>query len=104
MAIGVWQLAPENFPEYHEWLMEGEKPPNITKAKNRAMELAGFEVLTDRKRQGDVSRSMALHCSYLRNLKSGLPVLLLTNGAIRGVPEESEKLFELLRIRLEIEP
>ncbi|MEM8946469.1 MAG: vitamin K epoxide reductase family protein [Planctomycetota bacterium] len=104
LAIGVWKLAPEQYPEFHHWLLESEKAPSVTKAKRRARSIAGNEVLIDKDVRADTSRRLASQCSKFGRLNSGLPILLLPNGALRGVPDESEELFEYLEGKLDIQP
>ena len=103
LAIGVWKLAPEKFEEYHDWLLESEKVPNVAKARRRAIQLAGNKVLLDKKVKAETGKRLTKQATMLRRLKTGLPVLLLENGALRGVPKESEKLFEYLESKLGVE-
>ncbi len=104
LAIGVWKLAPEKFPEFHNWLLESEKPPSVVKARKRAMRLVGNEILLDKSAKTETIKLLATQAESLKQLKTGLPVLLLQNGALRGVPEESAKLFEYLEAKLGVEP
>jgi len=100
LAIGVWKLAPEKFAEFHDWLLATEKPPNISQAKNRAIRLVGTSILTDKKLKAEVTRRLGQQVANLSRIKVGLPVLLHTGGAMRGVPEKSEKLFAYLESKL----
>lgn len=104
LAIGVWKLAPKKFPEFHNWLMEGEKPPLITKAKARAIELVGPDILTDSKNKAEIGRRLGQQCTTLNRLNSGLPLLLFTQGALRGVPKTNEQWFEYLEEKLGLNP
>lgn len=103
LAIGVWKLAPEKFSDFHHWLLESEKPPSVIKARKRARDLVGNEIF-DSELKADASRRLADQATSFSRLKSGLPILLLQNGALRGVPESNEKLFEYLETKLGIEP
>jgi protein-disulfide isomerase len=104
LAIGVWNLAPEEFPAFHDWLLTGEKPPSPTEARQRALRLVGEAVLLDKQVKADIKRRLAEQATVFKSLRSGLPILLFADGALRGVPEESEKLFEYLETKLGIEP
>ncbi len=104
LAIGVWKLVPEKFPEYHHWLLESEKIPNIARARLKALDLAGEAILLDKRIKSDISKRLAKQSMTLKGLNSGLPVLLFENGALRGVPDESQKLFDYLETTLGVEP
>jgi protein-disulfide isomerase len=104
LAIGVWNLAPEEFPAFHDWLLTGEMPPSPTEARQRALRLVGEAVLLDKQVKADIQRRLAAQATVFKSLRSGLPILLFADGALRGVPEESEKLFEYLETKLGIEP
>lgn len=103
LALGIWNLAPRKFPEFHDWLLESEKPPNIAKARARALKLAGSAIF-DKKSKAEIGKVLNKQAADLQRLKVGLPVVLFQNGALRGVPEDSEKLFEYLESTLGVEP
>ena len=104
LAIGVWELAPEKFAEFHDFLLESERPPNVSKARRRALSLVGEEILLDKKVKAEIKKRISLQSPALKRLKSGLPVLLFPNGALRGVPKESQKLFDYLEGKLGVTP
>ncbi len=84
LAMGVWQLAPEEFPEFHNWLMESEKP-------KRALRIAGDAVLIDDLLKADLGRRITDQCGVLQRLKLGLPTLLTEQNIIKGVPGSSKE-------------
>ncbi len=104
LAVGVWKLAPEKFAAYHDWLLKSEKPPGIYEARTRAISLVGTQILLNKRMQADTNRRLASQSATLRAIRVGLPILLLTNGALRGVPEQEQKLFDYLESKLGIEP
>ncbi|NOZ41342.1 MAG: thioredoxin domain-containing protein [Planctomycetes bacterium] len=103
LAIGVWKLAPEKFPEYHHWLLESEKIPNIVKARRQAIRLVGEAILLEKKVKAETTKRLAKQATTFNRLNSGLPVLLFADGALRGVPDESQQLFDYLEATLGIE-
>ena len=103
LAIGVWKLSPEKFHEFHAWLLAEEKPPSVVKARQRAMRLVGSEVLLDKKVKAETTRRLAKQSTMIKRLKTGLPILLLENGALRGVPNESQKIFDYFEKTLGVE-
>ena len=103
LAIGVWDLAPNKFSDFHDWLLESEKPPNITKARNRALRLVGADIF-DTKIKADISERLTKQTLTLKLLTGGLPVMLFTDGLIRGVPDRNETLFNYLESNLGVQP
>jgi len=104
LAIGVSVLAPEKFSEFHEWLMESEKPPSRGEARRRAMDLAGEEVLLDNTLQADTSKKVLKQCDAFKALNSGLPMLLTERGIIRGLPKGEQQWFEVLEKQFGLKP
>ncbi len=104
LAIGVWKLSPEKFSAFHHWLLESEKPPNIFKARQRAVELVGNEILLNQDLKSEGRTRLAEQSSTLKRLNTGLPILLFVNGALRGVPDHDKKLFDYLEAKLGVEP
>jgi len=101
LAIGVWKLAPDRFLEFHNWLMEGEKPPSILEASMRAVSIAGEDVLVDKSLQNETSQRISQQCDVLNRLKTGLPVLLTEQGTmIQGIPENEQEWAEFIEGKL----
>jgi len=91
LAIGVWKLAPREFPEYHSWLMKSEKPPSVYEARERAFNIAGDAVLIDDSLKTDLSRRLNEQCYAAHRLKTGLPVLLTEQSVIKGIPSTDKQ-------------
>ncbi len=104
LAIGVSVLAPDKFPEFHDWLMESERPPSPGKARRRAMELAGEGVLLDLEIRAETSKKILEQCDTFKATNSGLPILLTEKGIIRGMPENERQWFEILEKQFDIKP
>lgn len=104
MALGIWELDREKFAEYHEWLMEEEKPPTTGEAKRRAMDLVGEEVLIDDSLQAAAFRNFAGNSQELQNLQTGLPVIVTQKGRVRGIPNTKDEWFDFLEKLLDIKP
>jgi hypothetical protein len=97
-------LAPKQFAEYHDWLLEGRLPPPLGKAKQRAMELAGNKVLLDEKLKSTITSRLRRQCDDWQELNSGLPILLFGESAVNGGGKTDEELFGTLEERLGIDP
>ncbi|TWT78180.1 Vitamin K epoxide reductase family protein [Posidoniimonas polymericola] len=96
LAISVWLRKPEEFQAYHYWLMEGEEPPRITKARVRATEIIGDEVLVGAELRGQVAERIRAQCQALTSLSGGLPVMLFQDSAVQGVPKNEQIFTDLL--------
>jgi len=104
LSIGVWKLAPHKFVQFHNWLLESEKPPSVFEARQQAMRLAGEAVLLDENLKADSFRSFAGNSDEVQRMNSGLPVLLTEFGVIRGVPNSEQEWFQFLEKLLDIKP
>lgn len=101
LAIGVWKLAPEKFEEFHNWLMEDEKPPSVVQARKRALSLVGEDILLDDALNAEIGRRISKQCAALQRLKIGLPILFSTKGYIRGIPDSTEQWLSLIAKKLD---
>ena len=104
LALSIWKLNREKFAEYHEWLMEEEKPPSLFNAKRRAIQLVGTKVLLDESLQADSFRNIAGNIEDMNKLQSGLPIFLTERGVVRGAPTSEGDWFEFLEKHLNMVP
>lgn len=104
LAISVWKLNPEKFSEFHNWLMAGEKAPAVYKARQKAMELVGNEVLLDKSLGVEANRRVKTHVEEMKKLNSGLPILVSEKGIIRGVPKSENEWFGFFEKTLGLQP
>lgn len=104
LAISVWKLNPKKFPEFHNWLMEGEKAPAVYKARQKAMELVGDQVLLDKSLGVEANRRVTQHVEEMKKLNSGLPILVSEKGIIRGIPGSEKEWFGFFEDTLGLEP
>lgn len=96
LAMGVARLAPKEFPEFHDWLMDGERPPSPGQVRRRALALAGEEVLINETIQSETLQRITEHCNIFHEAKAGLPMVLTNRGVIKGIPKESEQWFQVM--------
>lgn len=104
LAYRVWKLKPEAFAEYHAWLMEGEKPPRIREARERALKLAGSPVLLDKNLEAEVGRQLTRQAEMAFQLRGGLPMVLTPKGTFRSFPEDASEWFQFLETEFQIQP
>ncbi|MCO6043423.1 thioredoxin domain-containing protein [Aeoliella sp. ICT_H6.2] len=104
LAMAVWQFAPDKFAEYHNWLLEGNHPPPLGRARQRAISLAGERVVLDTKLKSKISDRLRKHGAEWAALKTGLPLLLFSDSAVTGGGKSNEELFKTLESKLGIQP
>lgn len=104
LSIGVWKVNRAKFVEYHEWLMESEKPPPLYDAKRYAIKLAGTKVLLDKSLHAESFRNIAGNSDDMKRINTGLPVFLVEPGIIRGVHETEDEWFQFLEKHLNLTP
>lgn len=104
LAIGVWQLAPDEFPAFHDWLMTGSRAPAIADAKKRALEIAGDRLLLDDKLKSQLTERLRRQAGDWHTLKAGLPLLLFSDSAMSGAGVGEAEVFRLLEEKLGVVP
>lgn len=104
LAYGVWKLNPKKFPEFHDWLMTGEKAPPLHEVKSKAMALVGSNVLTDKAIEVESKRRVAEHSADMEALKTGLPILIFEGGVIKGLPGSDNEWYQMLENRFGVKP
>lgn len=100
LAIGVWLLEQEKFNQFHNYLMTGEKPPNVYEARQRARELVGDELFLDEALQGELTKRLRSQTDSWFVLKQGLPIIMLDRGYVRGTPQTESQWFSFLEDNL----
>ena len=104
LALNIWKLDREKFAEYHNWLMESEKPPTLSAAKTHALRLVGKEVLLDQTLAADSLRNVAGNSDDFTELQAGLPIILSEHSKLIGIPKSESEWFEFLEELLPIQP
>jgi hypothetical protein len=101
LALALWQAAPEKFPEFHEYLMTGERPPPLSDARARAEEIVGEDVLEKIwEDEGWFEKRFAQTSALYRFLSSRNDVMpkLLLGGAsmLNGTAKDPETFVEIM--------
>lgn len=104
LAFGVWKLAPEKFPEFHDWLMTGDKAPPLHEVKSKAIDLVGTKVLTDKSIEIESKQRVAEYARDMEALKIGLPILVFDGGVIKGRPTSDQEWFQMMEQRFGLKP
>jgi protein-disulfide isomerase len=94
-AMALWVAAPDQFPEFHKWLLLTEPIPPLDLARERAIELAGAEAFQQALQHRRIDASIERGVELYRNLRRGaMPKLLVGDRMIQGAPNSAEKLYE----------
>ena len=102
LALAVWHENPLKFPEFHDWLMEEEKPPPLSVAKSQAMKLVGWRVVSDGVSSDPVKEMLEVnHKSFGEKIKR-VPVLLVGDFMAVGIPKESVDFDRLFQAKLDL--
>ncbi|MCA9248530.1 MAG: vitamin K epoxide reductase family protein [Planctomycetales bacterium] len=104
LAIAVWKYAPEAFPAFHEFLMQGERPPEPEAARTRARLLLGAE----RVEAARASRSIAQHIekcvdAYILLGSGSVPKLVIHDATMTGEARSGDELLQIVRDHLGID-
>ena len=97
LAIAVWKTKREEFPSYHDWLMERTEPPSLQEATAEASRRlgVGHERLQDAMNSKDTTRRIKIYTSLFsmvkrQNAKINLPLQLIGRHYVVGVPDNEE--------------
>ena len=104
LAYSVWQLAPEKFPEFHNWLMAGRSPRSVSEARQRAMSLVGERVLLDDGLKRDIFDQIGVQCEGWSKIDKTLPLVVFPEAATRGVADTDREVFDMFEQKLGIQP
>lgn len=103
LALAVWELAPDQFADYHNWLMNGRAVPSIGQARQRAMRLVGDQVLLNNTTRDKNTERLRAQCDNWNEIAKSLPVLVFPNSAVVGGGKSNEELFAMLEQKLGLE-
>lgn len=102
LGVAVWRVAPDRFAEFHNWMMEGETAPTLDDALNHAVTIVDPLRLKAAVNDAQVTDRIKLYCQVYaamrrQNDKVGLPIQLLGNRPVVGVPDTREEAVQLYR-------
>jgi hypothetical protein len=100
LSLAVWNLRPDQFSNYHAYLMTGPRPPSVAEATAQAQRLVGEHELREALADDVINRQIAAHVGLWRGLNEtagplGLPVLQAGPQLSSGVVDR-RALAELL--------
>ncbi|MGI9457116.1 MAG: vitamin K epoxide reductase family protein [Aeoliella sp.] len=104
-GMAVWLAAPEQFGDFHEWLILTEPMPTLSAARARAENLVGSSDYGTALKDARIDRLLARGVDLYRLQEQGpMPKLIVGNRFINGAPRSSEALFEALESISPIRP
>ncbi len=103
LALSVWQLAPESFAEYHNWLFTAK--PTVVAARQRAETIVNPETLSKYLAGTHVSRFLAAHANILQQAGGApLPRIESESFSLKGKTNHASDLFRTLEEQLGMTP
>jgi hypothetical protein len=107
-ALAVWKADPTKFEQYHNRLMEGDRPPSLDAARQYGEELVGkepFTNLNDPATERRIEEAVALYrlLSPSRE-ESAIPKLILPEHVVHGEIQPLQHMYDVLESHLNIKP
>ena len=96
VAISVWLVKPEKFPEFHHWMMQGDTAPPVGNAMARARALVGpkFDTMYNSARPAKYLRANIK--IYKMAGKGQIPKLLLKKTSLVGKTTSADVIKNLV--------
>lgn len=111
LALAVWRIDPEKFEEFHDWLLEAERPPEVREATKYAVRLVGQDRLDAELLDARLNDASAIHQridDYARLYQQTggriLPKMVAGKLLIQGQGANAQEIFGLLERALGIKP
>ena len=105
LADAVWWHRREKFAEFHDWLLEGPRPPAIDQVRRHVLELIGEERFAAAKTDRSY-RARLLRCivAYDQCRKGRIPKIIIADKVASGAILYPDDLYDLIESNLSIEP
>ena len=103
LALAVLSVDDDKFGEFHDWLMESESPPPFDEAYRHAARLVDPERLETEQQSDRVRRRLQTYTQLYEKIQR-LPVLIIGNGIMVGVPANAKEFYGVLEKRLGMHP
>jgi uncharacterized membrane protein/protein-disulfide isomerase len=99
LALAVWEVDPEAFHEYHDWLMEPQFPPSLQDAERKATEMLDEQLLKVAINGDKVEARLQAHFRLFRRV-GRFPAMIVGDEIVIGVPKSAADLSDILEKRL----
>ncbi len=105
LALAVWMSDQSKFEEFHNWLFSMPRPPLVTDATARAVELIGQEALDRARTSPELARRREFYVEFFHTVGGGgLPKLFTDRHVIKGEPRQTQEFFDVLEGLLKVVP
>jgi uncharacterized membrane protein/protein-disulfide isomerase len=104
-ALAVWKADPASFEQFHNRLMEGDRPPPLEQAREYAEELVTPSSFAAALADPSVEKHIQDSVQLYRDAGAGpIPKLILPKAMISGEIHPLQHMFEVLESHLDIKP
>jgi protein-disulfide isomerase len=104
-ALAVWIANPSQFEQFHNRVMEGERPPSLEQTRQIAQELITPQAFASALADPSIEKHIQESVQLYRNVGAGpIPKLILPAAVIHGEIYPLQHLFDVLESHLEIKP
>jgi len=98
LAVAVWRVSPEKFPEFHEWLFAGEIAPSAQAAKTQAEALVGKDELAIELNEEVATQYVGKQVELYKMVGAGIvPKLLFSGSTVTGNVGSAESLIQIIQ-------
>ena len=104
LALAVWRLNPQFFPEVHDWLMASKKPPSLLSAMEYVKKRIDAESLQKELAKMEIKQRIEQNIICWEKAGNKLPALVLETAALTGLPNNQAQLFKVLEEQIGIMP
>jgi protein-disulfide isomerase len=102
LALAVWMVDPQAFPDYDQWLFESSKPRSVAEARAHAEQLVSADQLEAAVKDASIDERIARNIdAYQASGAQYIPILMSPGfDTVVGRPESEEALLTTLRDEL----
>ncbi len=105
LSIATWLAKPAAYDQLVSYMMEGDAPPTVKAAREKAAELVGGDELANALADEEVGKQLERNIKLYEITRGGpLPKVIGDSLLIFGRPSTEQEFFELLETELNLQP
>lgn len=98
LAVAVWLADRKKFPEFHDWLFEGQQSRTAAQARQQAVELVGEERLQKMRATSTCSKYIERNVELYELVGAGsVPKLLFEDTVLVGTVNSADAIIQALK-------
>lgn len=98
LATAVWRIDPEQYQEYHKWLLTGEQAPTAAAALAKAKEMVDQEKLAAELEGDVVQQYIAKQVQLYQSVGAGtVPKMLFSGTTVSGKIGSADTLIQIIK-------